>query len=231
MDLFLQPLLTLPYWGQAVVALVFAYLFGAIPFSFMVGKLFFRINLLKEGSGNLGAANSFRTLGAKAGISILLLDMAKGAIAVFFARFVVTVSGMDIAWGNWLLVACALAAIIGHTASPYIKFRGGKGAASSAGVMFALVPIVFVISAIVFVSTIALTRYVSVGTIVTAVAFPVWVAIFYPNVPFILFAAVIAVIVPIFHRANIKRLRAGTEPRFAWRNRGQGLRRKGVSAD
>ncbi|MCL2680817.1 MAG: glycerol-3-phosphate 1-O-acyltransferase PlsY, partial [Coriobacteriia bacterium] len=201
--------------------------FGAIPFSFIVGKVFFRINLLKEGSGNLGAANTFRTLGAKAGIATLLLDMAKGALSVYFARFIVNGSGMSLTTaGDWLLVACAFAAIVGHTASPYIKFRGGKGAASSAGVMFALVPIVFWVMFVVFVSTIAVTRYVSVGTLAVAFTFPIATAIFYPNVPFVSFALLIAVVVPLLHRGNIQRLRQGTERRFAWKNRGLGVRKE-----
>ncbi|MCL2379428.1 MAG: glycerol-3-phosphate 1-O-acyltransferase PlsY [Coriobacteriia bacterium] len=225
MDSIAQPLFDLPYAVQAVIVLVFAYLFGAIPFSFIIGKVFFRINLFQKGSGNLGAANTFRVLGAPAGIATLLLDMTKGAVAIYAARFIVDGSGMGAAAGNWLLAGCALAVIVGHTASPYIKFRGGKGAASSAGVMFALVPIVFWISFVIFVSTIAITRYVSVGTLAVAFTFPIWMAIFYGNLPFILFGVLIAVIVPWLHKGNIQRLRAGTERRFAWKNRGEGLRK------
>ena len=232
MDFIFEPILGLPYGAQAAVALVFAYLFGAIPFSFIIGKVFFRVSLFKEGSGNLGAANTFRTLGAKAGIATLLLDMAKGAISVYFANHIVSNSGMGATdAGNWLLVGCAFLAIIGHTASPYIKFRGGKGAASSAGVMFALVPIVFWVMFVVFVSGIVITRYVSVGTLAVAFTFPIAMAIFYTNLPFVAFALMIAVIVPILHRGNIKRLREGTEPRFAWRNRGLGIRGRSGESD
>ena len=230
-DFVLDPLLSLPHWASAVIVIVVAYLIGAIPFSLIVGKVFFGVDLREEGSGNLGATNTFRILGGKAGIAILLIDMAKGALPVFIARFVVDASWPYIAvnetssWnselGALLLITSAFAAIIGHTASPYIKFRGGKGAASSAGVMFALVPIVFVISAIIFFSTTAITRYVSVGTILTAVTFPLWTQLAYNSLPLTIFALVIAVVVPVLHKSNIGRLRAGTEPKFSWKNRGQ----------
>jgi len=221
MDLIASHILNLPLWAVFSVTLFFAYLFGAIPFSMMIGKVFFGVNLRKEGSGNLGATNTFRILGAKAGIGILLLDMAKGAVPVFVARFAAGALELSSDTAAWLLIGAALAAIIGHTASPYIKFRGGKGAATSAGVMLALVPIVFLISACVFFLVLALTRYVSVATIVTAITFPLWTAVVYESLPLSLFALVIGIIVPIFHRANIKRLREGTEPRFSWKERGQ----------
>ena len=221
MDFIIEPLLNLPHWAILAVLLLFAYLFGAVPFSFMVGKTFFNINLLKEGSGNLGATNSFRTLGAKAGIGILLLDIAKGALPVFFSQLVTFAAGFGPAQSAWIHIAVALAAIIGHTASPYIRFRGGKGAATTAGAMLALVPTVFLISAVVFFLTLALARYVSVATMVTALAFPIATHFVYHSWPLTLFAVVIAVIVPFFHRANIKRLREGTEPRFSWRDRGK----------
>lgn len=208
-------------WVVFAGTFLFAYLFGAIPFSLAVGKLFFGVNLRKEGSGNLGATNTFRTLGAKAGIAILLLDMAKGALPVLLARNIASAADFEPSTAAWLLIGASLAAIIGHTASPYIGFRGGKGAATSAGVMLALVPWVFLISAIVFFATLALSRYVSVSTIVTAISFPISTALMYPGWPLFLFALTIGIIVPIFHRANIKRLRAGTEPKFSWKDRGK----------
>ena len=210
-----------PQWANIVFVILFAYLFGAIPFSMIVGKVFFGVNLRKEGSGNLGATNTFRTLGAKAGIGILLLDMAKGAIPVIVARNLATAEGFSSEISAWVLIGAALAAIVGHTASPYIKFRGGKGAATSAGVMFALVPVVFIISAAIFFATLFFTRYVSVATIVTAVTFPIWTALVYQSWALTLFALVIGVLVPVLHRANIARLRAGTEPQFSWRDRGR----------
>jgi len=221
MDFIIEPLVSLPLWAIFASTLLFAYLFGAIPFSMAAGKVFFGVNLREEGSGNLGATNTFRTLGAKAGIGILLLDMAKGALPVFAARSVAHAAGFSSDVTAWLLIGSALAAIIGHTASPYIGFKGGKGAATSAGVMLALVPWVFLISAIIFFVTLALTRYVSVATIVTALAFPISTALIYQSWPLSLFALVIGIIVPVFHRANIQRLRAGTEPRFSWKDRGK----------
>jgi len=221
MDFIASHILTLPLWAVFAVTLFFSYMFGAIPFSMMIGKIFFGVNLRKEGSGNLGATNTFRTLGAKAGIGILLLDMAKGALPVFVARWAAGIVDFSPDVTAWLLIGTALAAIIGHTASPYIKFRGGKGAATSAGVMLALVPLVFLVSAAVFFLTLVLTRYVSVATILAAVTFPLWTALIYQSLPLSLFALVIGIIVPLFHRANIKRLREGTEPHFSWKERGQ----------
>jgi len=221
MEFLSSTLYAFPAWAIFVTAIVLAYLFGAIPFSLIIGKIFFRVNLLEEGSGNLGATNSFRTLGAKAGIGILLLDMAKGAFPIVVARWWATSLNFDATITAWLLIGTALAAIVGHTASPYIKFRGGKGAATSAGAMLALVPVVFFISAVIFFTVLAVGRYVSVATCLTALAFPFATALIYQSWPLTLFALMIGVIVPILHRANIKRLCEGTEPRFSWRDRGK----------
>ncbi|MCL2403178.1 MAG: glycerol-3-phosphate 1-O-acyltransferase PlsY [Coriobacteriia bacterium] len=221
MDFIVESLVSLPLWATFACVSLFAYLFGAIPFSLMIGKALFGVNLRTEGSGNLGATNTFRVLGAKAGIGILLLDMAKGALPVLVARSIAATVNLSPDATAWLLIASALAAVIGHTASPYIGFRGGKGAATSAGVMLALLPWVFLASAVVFFAVLAATRYVSVATIVTALAFPISTALIYQSLPFTLFALVIGIIVPVLHHANIKRLREGTEPRFSWSDRGK----------
>jgi len=209
------------------IVIAFAYFFGAIPFSLIVGKLFFRVDLRKEGSGNLGTTNTFRILGVKPAIAILILDMLKGVLPVMLARFLggTPLSVLAAAQSSptaqaWLMIAGALTAVIGHSASPYIKFRGGKGAATTAGVMLALMPKVFIIAAILFIGTVALTHYVSVGTLAVALTFPVLTALFYPQLPYILLSLIVAVILIYLHRANIKRLKEGTEPRFSWKNRG-----------
>jgi len=228
MDFILEPLRDLPLWSVFVITIFFAYMFGAVPFSMIVGKTFFGVNLQKEGSGNLGATNTFRVLGAKAGIGILLLDMTKGAIPIFVARWIASAVDLSPELHPWLLIGVALAAVIGHTASPYIKFRGGKGAATSAGVMLALVPIVFLISVVIFFSLLGITRYVSVATIGCAVTFPLWTALVYQVIPqdwqtwpLTLFAFVVGMMVTVLHRANISRLRAGTESKFSWKDRGK----------
>ena len=224
-------LTNVPYSALVLTVAVVSYFLGAIPWSLLVGKLFFRIDLRKEGSGNLGTTNAFRILGAKAGIAVLILDLAKGALAVVFAHYLVSAPRFPVGGGPvfysldrqaWLLIAAALAAIVGHTASPYIKFRGGKGAATMAGVMLALMPKVFVAAALVFIGMIVLTRYVSVGTLTATFTFPFLTGVFYPQVPYLLLAMSATFIVFYLHRANIKRLREGTEPRFSWKNRGQG---------
>ena len=223
MSVILSEILLLPYVAKLLIVIAIAYFFGAIPWSLIVGKLFFRIDLRQVGSGNLGTTNAFRILGAKAGIAVLILDMAKGALSVILARYLagaMTTYTSDAQ--GWLMIAAALAAIVGHTASPYVKFRGGKGAATTAGVMLALLPMVFIIAITIFVLIVALIRYVSVATLTVAISFPLWTILFYPHLPYILLSLVVAIIVTYAHRANIKRLREGSEARFSWRGRGSG---------
>jgi glycerol-3-phosphate acyltransferase PlsY len=205
---------------------VFAYMLGAIPSSYCIGRLCFHLDLREHGSGNLGATNAFRVLGARAGICVLVADFIKGFIPVMMVRLFLA-AGVSEAAVGWLMLCASLFAVVGHAFSPYIGFHGGKGVATTAGVMLAMMPQVFMVEAVCFIALACTTRYISLASMGVAVLFPVWTLVFTPPAlrpPFLLLSVLTAVFVIWLHRGNIGRLRAGTEPRFAFSLRGSGVK-------
>jgi glycerol-3-phosphate acyltransferase PlsY len=193
------------------VLLAAAYLTGAIPTSFIVARLAKGIDLRQHGSGNLGATNAYRVLGWKAALPIFIVDIAKGWFP----------TAMFPAWdGNapaeWAL-AYGAAAIIGHVWSVYVGFRGGKGVATSAGVLLALSPIAALAGLIAWAVLVRFTGYVSLGSIVAAAIVPIVVALTGGAGPVLWLTIGLAVFVIGAHRANIRRLIDGRENRFGRR--------------
>lgn len=181
------------------------YFIGSIPFGLIFGRIL-NVDLRASGSGNIGATNVLRTMGAAPGAGVLALDLLKGTTAVLLGRLV---SGDPL-----IIVLCGLAAIIGHTFSIYLQFSGGKGAATGLGVLLGLAPDIFLFAVLLFLAIVALTRYVSVGTLLTGLA--VFVAFIVLNKPWPYIAAVGLVVIILFlrHRSNIGRLLAGSELRL-----------------
>lgn len=202
--------------GPVLALIVLAgYLLGAIPFALLAGKLLKGIDLREHGSGNLGATNALRILGKPAGITVLLLDAAKGGVPVALAPHLLPSAP------PWLPVALAGAAILGHVFPVYLRFRGGKGVATSAGAFLALYPAAFGGAVGVFVLTLALSRIVSLSSLLAALALPVaaigfdgWELASGAQAPRTSLLVAIAALVWWRHRANIGRLWAGTEPRI-----------------
>ena len=197
-------------YGLAVMLLL-AYLIGAAPTSYVAGKLGRRIDLRQHGSKNLGATNVYRVLGWAYAIPVALIDVAKGAIPVAILG----------PWANgpaWFTVALGLAAVVGHIFSPYVRFKGGKGVATAAGMFLALTPLAVAISIPIWIFALWLSGYVSVASLTVAALFPVWVRLTAPEQPYTFWAAVVlAMIIVYSHRHNIRRLREGTENRFRTR--------------
>ena len=189
-----------------------SYLLGATPTSYIAGRLGRGIDLREHGSRNLGATNVYRILGWAYAIPVALIDVAKGAIPVaLFGR-----------WANgpaWLPVTLGGAAVVGHMFSPYVRFRGGKGVATAAGVFTALAPLAFAIALPVWGLCLWITGFVSLSSIVAALTFPVWVRLTTGAGPTFWASVVLALLIVFAHHANIARLLAGTENRF--RTRGQ----------
>jgi len=202
-------------YGLAVMLLL-AYLIGATPTSYVAGKLGRRIDLREHGSKNLGATNVYRVLGWAYAIPVALIDVAKGAIPVVILG----------PWANgpaWFTVALGLSAVVGHIFSPYVRFKGGKGVATAAGMFLALTPLAVAISIPIWIVALWLSGYVSVASLTVAALFPVWVRLTVPDQPYTFWAAVVlAMIIFYSHRQNIRRLREGTENRFRTR-RGVGV--------
>lgn len=197
---------------QTSLALLAAYLLGAFPSSFIMGKLAKGIDLREHGSGNLGAANTFRVLGPAAAIPVLLLDVGKGFLAVRLAAMYAT--------GEWTVLAAALIAILGHNYSIFVRFSGGKGVGTTAGVFLAMAPAALGICFLVWLVTLGVFRIVSVASMVAALLLPVTILLSNrylggdTGIEMVIFAALVAVLVVYKHRSNIRRLREGTESRI-----------------
>lgn len=190
--------------------LIIAYLLGSIPSGLIAGKVFFGIDIREHGSGNLGATNSFRVLGKKAGAFVTAADILKGtAAALIPLLFLPDVHVHQLLAG--------LFAVIGHMFPVFANFRGGKAVATSAGVLLAYSPLFFLLLAAVFVSMILLTKYVSLASVTAAVVaftYAVIHTIYTSDYPFFAVVTALAFFVIYRHRANITRLRNGTEPKI-----------------
>jgi glycerol-3-phosphate acyltransferase PlsY len=191
--------------------IVGSYLLGATPTSYIAGRVGRGIDLREHGSKNLGATNVYRLLGWSYAIPVGLFDVAKGVIPVaLFGRWA---GGPD-----WLPVTLGGAAVLGHMFSPYVRFRGGKGVATAGGVFLALAPLAVAIAIPVWALSLWLTGYVSLSSIVAALTFPLWVRLTTGGAgPTFWASVVLALLIVLAHRANIQRLRAGTESRFRMR--------------
>jgi glycerol-3-phosphate acyltransferase PlsY len=191
----------------SVALIILCYLIGAIPFSYLVSQLK-GVDIRTRGSGNVGATNVLRTLGPALGAAALWGDFLKGLAAAWIG----TMAG-----GEWLMVGCALAAVLGHCYSVFLRFRGGKGMATSAGIVLYLLPKIFLIMLVVFVVVVALLRYVSLGSITVAILFPILTLVMNEPHELLVFSVLLAALVVYRHSENIDRLRKGTESKLGSR--------------
>ena len=185
---------------------VIGYLLGSIPFGFLIVRVTAGADIRRQGSGNIGATNVFRK-SRWAGVGTLLLDGGKGYLAVLIARWM----GGDPAWQ----AIAALAAILGHVFTVWLRFKGGKGVATGCGAYLAICPAAVVTTLVVFVVTVAVTRYISLASILATGAFPLWAYLYGEPVSVLLWGALGASVIILKHHQNIRRLFAGTESRFA----------------
>lgn len=202
--------------GYLLVALV-AYLIGSVPTGYLVARAR-GVDIRSHGSGNIGATNVLRVLGKPAGILVLVLDALKGATAVLLAPriFASWVSPEEATL--YLPLVAGIGAILGHNYTCWLRFKGGKGVATSGGVLAALVPLAFLITLATWILVIAISRYVSLGSVIAAAVLPFATAFTHARTqahwPLLALTAVIGLLVIWSHRANILRLRAGTESRL-----------------
>jgi len=191
-----------------LLVLPIAYLLGAIPFGYLLVKWKTGGDVRTAGSGNIGATNVLRTTGRAAGVATLLLDIAKGYLAVWIAG---KLTGQSTFW----MSAAVLAVMAGHAYPLFLRFHGGKAVATFAGAFLRLTPLAVAAALLVFVVAVAWTRYISLGSIIAAATFPlaVWLLL-QPPLPLILAALVASAFVIYKHSVNIERLRAGSEHRF-----------------
>lgn len=182
---------------------VLAYLVGSIPSGLILGKLFWHTDLRKYGSHNIGATNAWRTLGKVPGIIVFLADSLKGQAGVLL--------GLSLVGTPLAAVIGGLLAIVGHSFSLFLRFHGGKGVATSLGVLTMLMGNVTLIVFVLWFTIVYMTRYVSLGSVVAGVLTPILAALFAYPMEYIVFTVIAALLVIVRHRENIKRLMNGTE--------------------
>jgi acyl phosphate:glycerol-3-phosphate acyltransferase len=206
--------------GAAALGVIGSYLLGSIPAAYIAGKAK-GVDLRKHGSGNLGATNVFRVLGAKIGAAVFAFDMAKGALPVLFFPRWVAAADMPTQDPVVYAIICGVAAIVGHVRPIYLKFgKGGKGVATAAGVFLGLAPVQTLLTLLIFAVVLLVSGYVSLGSLTAAVALPILLgAMVGVRSPLFAVSVVIALFVFWTHRANIARLRAGEEHRFGKRGK------------
>ena len=200
---------------KTFILIVIAYILGSIPNALWIGKVFRGIDVREYGSKNTGSTNAARVLGAKLGILTLILDISKGAIPValsFFMKVDLLENMTGISSLDPIMVG--IFAIIGHSFSLFMKFKGGKAVATTVGVFTVLVPKALLLAAVVFFVIFAVTRYVSVSSITAAISLPIFIFFLYWDVPYTIFGGIIAILIIVKHKSNIQRLLNGTESKF-----------------
>jgi glycerol-3-phosphate acyltransferase PlsY len=205
--------------GKFLLIILISYLIGAIPFGLIVAKRMGKVDITEHGSGNIGSTNVLRTIGTRAGLLVLFLDVFKGFAAVMLSRViigdsVIMAGSYPVSWDAGHVVA-AMTVMAGHNWSVYIKFRGGKGVAAYFGGWLAMDPISVAFGLILLVCVVAITRHMSRGSIVAALGILILqmlLIVFLDTPPiYLLYSLLAAIVIIVQHRRNIQRLRRGTE--------------------
>jgi glycerol-3-phosphate acyltransferase PlsY len=197
---------------ETLLFILLAYLTGAFPSAVWVGKIFYKIDVREFGSGNAGATNTFRVLGKKAGIPVLIMDIFKGWLSVNYISCLTNIPESAEAVFE-IKLAFGIAAVIGHLFPIYTGFRGGKGIATLLGLLIGLHAVAALYSILVFVIVFVTSKYVSLGSIIASIAFPILVILILgsTNVSLNLFAFFVPILSLITHQKNIERLLRGEE--------------------
>ncbi len=202
--------MTGPYFLTLAVLTLLAYLIGCLPFGYWFVRLRLGKDIRTMGSGNIGATNVHRTVGGKAGLVVLLLDILKGLLAVYIAS--ATTHGDPLA-----VALAAVAVLLGHCFPAFLNFKGGKAVACFIGAFGFIAPLPFLVTALAFFLAVALSRYISLGSIVGAFVFPMLFSFISHPPPPLLYASIFAAALIIWrHWPNIVRLRGGTENVFSF---------------
>ncbi|PWW05566.1 glycerol-3-phosphate acyltransferase PlsY [Paenibacillus cellulosilyticus] len=190
---------------NAVLAVIISYLLGSVSFSIVIARLVKGIDIRQHGSGNAGATNTLRVLGKGPGIAVFILDIAKGVAAVWIGH------ALNGGYESWAPVLCGLAAIVGHNWPVWFRFKGGKGIATTVGVIATLAFIPALIAGVVAIAVIAITRYVSVGSLLFAALVPVGIGVMTGSGPMLWASLLICVFAFVRHRSNLVKLVQGKE--------------------
>jgi glycerol-3-phosphate acyltransferase PlsY len=205
--------------ASLLAALAIGYLSGSLPWGLWLGRWLRGVDVRTLGSRNLGATNVYRSLGPAIGVPVLLLDIAKGALPTWLVPGLALSAGFP-GGSEWCRLTVGLAAVLGHLFTVFAGFRGGKGVATTAGVLLALSPVAFAVFATVFVLSVAVTRFISLGSMLGSLAFAGTLGAVTPGgvrSPTFGFGVALALLVIMRHRENIVRLARGEERRFSFR--------------
>lgn len=189
---------------KIALVITICYLLGSIPFGYIVGKMFKKIDIRELGSGNIGATNVFRMLGPSLASLVLIGDIGKGILSIYLVRFL-NIDNLLISTIAGLVVIC------GHDWSIFLGFKGGKGIATTFGVVFALNPTISILALIIWGVVLVTTRYVSLSSIFAVISIFIFTILFKQPYEYIIFSAIILVLGIFNHKDNIKRLRSGNE--------------------
>ncbi|MGF1541354.1 MAG: glycerol-3-phosphate 1-O-acyltransferase PlsY [Pleurocapsa sp.] len=200
----------------SILLLISGYLLGSIPTGYLVGRYLKGIDIREHGSGSTGATNVLRTIGKLPAIAVLAVDLLKGAIALELVYLLYNFDSRLVPenWKYWLIVATALAAVIGHSKSIWLNFTGGKSVATTLGILLVMNPLVALGSLATFLIILAIFRIVSLGSITAAIAVNILMIAFQQPIPYVLFAGLAGTYVIVRHKTNIQRILAGTEPKI-----------------
>lgn len=206
---------------EIIIGLLLAYLLGSIPTAVIVSRAFFGMDIRQHGSGNAGATNVVRVLGWKAGVPVMLVDVAKGWLAVWIGSRLFSGS-LENEWPEYFRIGLAVAAVLGHVYPVFAGFRGGKGIATLLGVGIALYPVSIWVAFGIFFVVLFVTGFISVSSMVAASTFCLVDIFFFrqDNTALMILSILIGVFVLYTHRKNILRLIKGEEARFLYKNRG-----------
>lgn len=203
---------------KVFIALLLGYLLGSANTSLIVGK-FYGVDVRKHGSGNAGLTNTLRTIGKMAALFVVLGDILKGVLSCLIGYFILkdiqglSIAAVEVPWNVGMFFG-GLGAIVGHNWPLYFGFKGGKGILTTFSVVMMTAPYIGLTLLGIFIVIVALTRYVSLGSMTGCLLFPVFIAIFYKNIVFVIFAILLAALAIMRHNQNIVRLLNGTESKL-----------------
>lgn len=205
-------------WIKLLSLLLGSYLIGSIPMGYIIGKLFYKVDIRSAGSGNIGATNALRLFGTRTGVIILILDMLKGLVTVLLSKALVPDRPA-------MIVLTALIVILGHIFTIFLRFKGGKGVATAAGAFLGLAPLELALALPLFLIVVIISRYVSLGSVLAALSFGIIVSIrqFYAAEPDWIkagFCLLVVGMIILKHRENIKRLLQGKENKLRFSKKG-----------
>ena len=203
-----------------ILLMAFSYILGSVPNALWIGKMFKGIDVREHGSKNTGSTNAARVLGVKLGILTLILDISKGLLPtliaillkVDFFENLTKISNLD-------YVLVGICAIFGHVFSIFMNFKGGKAVATTLGVFLILVPKAILFAAIVFFVIFAISKYVSLSSILAAISLPIFIYFLYQQIIYVILGILTAILIVVKHKSNIERLKNGTESKFNLKNK------------